>query len=101
MAVPSVVVRLLLGSPLDTSADHQCSRSVALRVIARQPSSLRFRRESTFGVERSVFASAVQMPGRGLEPLRISPPDPKSGASANFATLAMLILRNLRLDMDN
>jgi hypothetical protein len=31
------------------------------------------------------------MPGRGLEPLRISPPDPKSGASANFATLASLI----------
>src|SRR5213076_2953317 len=31
----------------------------------------------------------VQMPGRGLEPLRISPPDPKSGASANFATLAI------------
>jgi hypothetical protein len=30
----------------------------------------------------------VLMPGRGLEPLRISPPDPKSGASANFATLA-------------
>ena len=30
----------------------------------------------------------VEMPGRGLEPLRISPPDPKSGASANFATLA-------------
>src|SRR5207253_10139996 len=32
--------------------------------------------------------NAVYMPGRGLEPLRISPPDPKSGASANFATLA-------------
>jgi hypothetical protein len=31
------------------------------------------------------------MPGRGLEPLRIAPPDPKSGASANFATLAPLI----------
>src|SRR6266581_4508870 len=29
------------------------------------------------------------MPGRGFEPLRISPPDPKSGASANFATLAI------------
>jgi hypothetical protein len=29
-----------------------------------------------------------EVPGRGLEPLRISPPDPKSGASANFATLA-------------
>ena len=28
------------------------------------------------------------LPGRGLEPLRIAPPDPKSGASANFATLA-------------
>ena len=34
------------------------------------------------------FASALEMPGRGLEPLRIAPPDPKSGASANFATLA-------------
>ena len=30
----------------------------------------------------------MEVPGRGLEPLRISPPDPKSGASANFATLA-------------
>ena len=30
----------------------------------------------------------LKVPGRGLEPLRISPPDPKSGASANFATLA-------------
>jgi hypothetical protein len=29
------------------------------------------------------------VPGRGLEPLRIAPPDPKSGASANFATLAL------------
>ena len=31
--------------------------------------------------------SLVLVPGRGLEPLRIAPPDPKSGASANFATL--------------
>src|SRR5215475_5172641 len=30
----------------------------------------------------------AEMPGRGLEPLRISPPDPKSGASANSATPA-------------
>ena len=29
-----------------------------------------------------------KLPERGLEPLRISPPDPKSGASANSATLA-------------
>src|SRR6266550_5236652 len=36
------------------------------------------------------------LPGRGLEPLRISPPDPKSGASANFATLASLIMMDLR-----
>ena len=34
------------------------------------------------------FDWRLTMPGRGLEPLRISPPDPKSGASANFATLA-------------
>ena len=31
-----------------------------------------------------------EVPGRGLEPLRISPPDPKSGASANSATPATL-----------
>jgi 3D (Asp-Asp-Asp) domain-containing protein len=33
-------------------------------------------------------ATSAEVPGRGLEPLRISPPDPKSGASANFATPA-------------
>jgi hypothetical protein len=27
---------------------------------------------------------------RGLEPLWVTPPDPKSGASANFATSALL-----------
>src|SRR6476660_6975458 len=32
--------------------------------------------------------SFMEVPGRGLEPLRISPPDPKSGASANSATPA-------------
>ena len=32
----------------------------------------------------------AKMPERGLEPLRIAPPDPKSGASANFATPASL-----------
>ncbi len=49
-------------------------------------------------IERSTLdACSFEVPGRGLEPLRISPPDPKSGASANFATLALLILRNLCL----
>ena len=37
---------------------------------------------------RDLTFLSFEMPGRGLEPLRISPPDPKSGASANFATLA-------------
>jgi hypothetical protein len=49
-----------------------------------------------------MFASAVEVPGRGLEPLRISPPDPKSGASANFATLAKIVFilaRNLAKPM--
>ena len=40
---------------------------------------------------RATRMIAVEMPGRGLRTLRISPPDPKSGASANFATLASLI----------
>ena len=35
-----------------------------------------------------VADDSYNVPGRGLEPLRISPPDPKSGASANSATLA-------------
>src|SRR6516165_1805979 len=45
-------------------------------------------------MECSAFASAIEVPGRGLEPLRISPPDPKSGASANFATLASVAYVN-------
>ena len=32
----------------------------------------------------------AQVPGRGLEPLLLAEPDPKSGASANFATPALL-----------
>ena len=39
----------------------------------------------------NIAARHEEMPGRGLEPLRIAPPDPKSGASANFATLALLV----------
>src|SRR5260370_5764863 len=35
------------------------------------------------------FTIANLLPRRGLEPLRIAPPDPKSGASANFATSAL------------
>ena len=37
------------------------------------------------------------MPGRGLEPLILAEPDPKSGASANFATPAYLIINELQL----
>ena len=33
-------------------------------------------------------ANVRKVPGAGLEPARVSPPDPKSGASTNFATLA-------------
>ena len=41
--------------------------------------------------------SSYGMPGRGLEPLRIAPPDPKSGASANFATLASAMVTKVAL----
>ena len=55
----------------------------ALGIIDRLPPA----RSNIFIHElRGPGGSAV--PGRGLEPLWISPPDPKSGASANFATLA-------------
>src|SRR5688572_14143428 len=46
------------------------------------------RSSSVWKLERSHPACSAKVPGRGLEPLRIAPPDPKSGASANFATLA-------------
>ena len=38
--------------------------------------------------------SSLGVLGRGLEPLWIAPPDPKSGASANFATRASRDPRN-------
>jgi hypothetical protein len=37
------------------------------------------------------------VPGRGLEPLRISPPDPKSGASAKFRHPGYLIINDLHM----
>ena len=40
-----------------------------------------------------------KLPGRGHEPLRISPPDPKSGASANSATPASLIYNDLQISL--
>ena len=39
--------------------------------------------------------SSLGVLGRGLEPLWIAPPDPKSGASANFATRAFLSIKGL------
>src|SRR5436190_12544967 len=42
-----------------------------------------------------------KLPGRGLEPLRISPPDPKSGASANSATPASLISKDLTISLSS
>jgi hypothetical protein len=44
------------------------------------------------------FITASLLPRRGLEPLRIAPPDPKSGASANFATSAgeLLVWHRMR-----
>ena len=37
---------------------------------------------------RKIVADFLQVRARGLEPLRIAPPDPKSGASANSAMRA-------------
>ena len=42
-----------------------------------------------------VTRSLTIMPGEGLEPTRISPPDPKSGASANSAIRASVYFASL------
>ena len=39
------------------------------------------------------------MLGVGLEPTFLAEPDPKSGASANFATRAMFVSRNLQQNL--
>jgi hypothetical protein len=67
----------------------QSPPSTAIRPLRNLRSALSFRNPHSPIRNRKV-------PGRGLEPLRIAPPDPKSGASANFATLASLI-RQLKL----
>jgi hypothetical protein len=41
-----------------------------------------------FDLRKSLVTVFLQLPGEGLEPTRISPPDPKSGASANSAIRA-------------
>jgi hypothetical protein len=60
--------------------------------VAKRLSSIRQIRASAKVLSYSANVEQTgpqEMPGRGFEPLRIAPPDPKSGASANFATLAL------------
>jgi hypothetical protein len=54
------------------------------RLIARQRNAAESR-------NRCLLVFREQLPGEGLEPTRIAPPDPKSGASANSAIRASLI----------
>ena len=68
-------------APLEESAGYETGRLRVNPKIHRDAFMLRF--DSTM-----MTRDVLRMPGRGLEPLRIAPPDPKSGASANFATLA-------------
>jgi len=44
------------------------------------------------------FHHSESMRGKGLEPTRLSTPDPKSGASANFANLASNLYYTRRLN---
>ena len=65
---------------LKNSETHDRNHGTSLHLAERSRSA---------GGEKYVRrAGNSDLPGRGLEPLRIAPPDPKSGASANFATLA-------------
>src|SRR5438874_2290579 len=64
---------------MHSSAGHVCGKPKDIRANQN-------------GACSSYARDRHSMPGRGFEPLRISPPDPKSGASANFATLADLVV---------
>src|SRR5436190_16352172 len=73
---------------MHSSAEHVCGKPKDIRANQN-------------GACSSNARDRHSMPGRGFEPLRISPPDPKSGASANFATLASLIYSDLRISRRN
>src|SRR6266487_2398335 len=81
------------GASFERSQDRPASRQrQPIAQSAGSPSSFYLRpivnqRIRLKGAARR-GGSGDLVPGRGLEPLRIAPPDPKSGASANFATLA-------------
>ena len=68
-------------------ADSQIALSDLLVGKAGEPAGEFINQKFSFDFDVRLFHDGV--PGRGLEPLRIAPPDPKSGASANFATLAV------------
>ena len=83
----------LLGLPF--GATRAAELGILTRVVADHDvlvtaaETARQLAEEEFTLDLKVFIFHKQnLPGRGLEPLRIAPPDPKSGASANFATLA-------------
>ena len=67
--------------------DGQIALGDFLVRIAMESAGKRINQEFSLDFEVRIFHDGG-VPGRGLEPLRIAPPDPKSGASANFATLA-------------
>ena len=82
MASDEIVLDLNVGKiPVRFSVDSTRARNK--RAEEGFPQS-----EKTTQIFSKVHQEAVRVPGRGLEPLWIAPPDPKSGASANFATLA-------------
>jgi hypothetical protein len=68
----------------ECAADLQGLPSCALPYLRR------FEGEFEGEFQKVHFPSVKKMPERGLEPLLLAEPDPKSGASANFATPASL-----------
>src|SRR5215471_1550678 len=84
---PDVAITIAVPPTIRMHAFRWHLLPTAPRIIAQ----LRTWEKSYFWLEFFYIAPVnllCGVPGRGLEPLRISPPDPKSGAYTNFATPA-------------